>query len=456
MLRRTPSLALRAALIFTAVYAAIFLAVAGVSAAANWADRGDGNLSGPVLAVDYAADELREVNGRLQLPRDGRFADLAARNPALWLIVIRDGRVFTAGAVRPSAVRSVTQLESAIGSVMFRVPGERMPLAAGARERRDLAFGSVVLAAGGVSPATLSAREAAQLLFEPELAVVLAVIALISLAATFVAVPLFARALEPITADAVGIGPDDPARRLDESKAPRELRPLIRAFNAALDRLESELGRRRRFIADAAHELRTPLAVISLQVESLAEESGKLNLRRGVSRLTNIVAQMLHLERLSLAGQRHLPLDLVGVTRDVIADLAPLAIAQGRDLSLDAPATPVKVTGDAQAIARALTNLIGNALAHGGGAINVAVGTDRNIDVADDGPGVPVDLRPRLFEPFARGDPSGDGCGLGLHLTREIMHAHGGTVRLLPTVGGTTFALAFPPPVEWRPRTACC
>ena len=140
-----------------------------------------------------------------------------------------------------------------------------------------------------------------------------------------------------------------------------------------------------------------------------------------------------------------MPVDLVGVARDVVADLAPTAIKAGYDLSLEAPDAPVMVTGDAHAISRAITNLIGNAIAHGGGAghIWVTVRADRSIDVMDEGPGVPAELQPRLFEPFSRGSSSTDGCGLGLHLTREIMHAHGGNIELVPSEGGATFRLSF-------------
>jgi signal transduction histidine kinase len=106
----------------------------------------------------------------------------------------------------------------------------------------------------------------------------------------------------------------------------------------------------------------------------------------------------------------------------------------------------VLVTGDAQAISRALTNLLSNSILHGGGAgqIAVAVGKEGIIDVIDEGPGVVTEVQPRLFEPFSRGNPSVEGCGLGLHLTREIMRAHQGDVRLVATERGAMFRLIFP------------
>ena len=154
---------------------------------------------------------------------------------------------------------------------------------------------------------------------------------------------------------------------------------------------------------------------------------------------------MLDVERLSLSGRERSLLDLAAVARDVVADLAPTAIKSGYDLSLDAPDAPVIVDGDAHAISRAITNLLANAITHGGGAgsISVIVRADWTVDVVDDGPGVPAALEGRLFEPFSRGSQNAEGCGLGLHLTREIMRAHAGDVRLVPGQRGSTFRLSF-------------
>ncbi|HEX8192992.1 MAG TPA: HAMP domain-containing sensor histidine kinase, partial [Allosphingosinicella sp.] len=210
------------------------------------------------------------------------------------------------------------------------------------------------------------------------------------------------------------------------------------------------LARRKRFITDVAHELRTPLAVVALRVEALEEESAKQDLRRGVGRLTRLVSQMLDLERLFLSDRGRRPVDLVAISRGVLGDLAPMAMKAGYDVSLDAPDSSVFVTGDEHAIVRALTNLIGNAIAHGGGAgrIRVAVRAGPAIDVSDDGPGIARSLLPHLFEPFSRGNAHSEGCGLGLHLTREIMRAHGGDVSLLPGERGAAFRLDFAPSEE--------
>ncbi|MBA3576535.1 MAG: HAMP domain-containing histidine kinase [Sphingomonas sp.] len=452
MLRKTPSLALRAGLIFISIYAIIFMAVLTVAALVNSADHDVTRHQGARTAIFAAANELREVDGSVELPKDGSFAKLAAKNPSLWLMGQSGERSFSFGPVPSTAAQLFEQYRDVINSARFNVPNANPPLRVAEIQRFQLRDSTLTLAAGGVDPTTLGARDTLRG-FEPAAVLaVLAGIAFLGFLAMLIALPFFSRAIRPITAEAAALSAQDSGRRLHERKAPRELLPLVRAFNETLDRLAAELARRKRFITDVAHELRTPLAVVTLRVEALEEESAKQDLRRGVGRLTHLVGQMLDLERLSLSGQQNRPVDLVAVARDVLADLAPMAMKAGYEVSLDAPGTPVTVVGEEHAIARAITNLIGNSVAHAGGSgqIRVTVGAKGIIDVADEGPGIPPSLLPQLFEPFSRGSASAEGSGLGLHLTREIMRAHGGDVRLLPTEWGATFRLKFPPPAAER------
>jgi len=448
MLRRTPSLALRAVVTFTAVYIAAIAVFLITVVLVTDPDRHPSDHTGAKIGLSRAADDLVPTQGGFRLRRDGRFAAMASRNPALWLVVRGSGGNFSFGAVPKPAIRALDRYGELIESGRFHVPGLERPLANAVVERRQIGSERVLLALGGVDPETLGSADSLGVFWGEGVLVILAGIAVVGFVAMLIALPILSSALRPLAGQAASILPQEPERRLDEEKAPRELLPLVRGFNAALDRLASELGRRKRFIADAAHELRTPLAVVSLRVEALADETDKQDLRRGLGRLVHLVSQMLDVERLTLSGRERSPVDLAAVGRDVVADLAPTAIKSGFDLSLDAPEAPVIVTGDAHAISRALTNLIGNSVAHGGGAgqIRVVVGADRTIDVSDEGPGVPADLRPRLFEPFARGGSNAEGCGLGLHLTREIMRAHGGEVTLVPSPRGATFRLSFAAP----------
>ena len=443
-------MALRAGLIFVTIYTIIFIAFLTVTAIAHSAESGGDRHRGAYIAWRYAAAELQRPDGTFELPSGGKLSELAARNPSLWLIARNGERSFSFGPVPQSAIQLFEQYRDTLTSARFEVPSGE-PLLRGAVIRR-LGPGaeSVLLAAGGVDPRSLSARESSPLFGPGEVLGVLIAIAVLGFLAMLIALPLFSRAIRPITAEAGALHPQDSERRLDERKAPRELLPLVRAFNAALDRLASELGRRKRFVADVAHELRTPLAVVSLRVEALEDKAAKDELRSGVGRLSHLVGQMLDLERLSLAGRQRETIDLAAAARDVVADLAPMALKAGYELSLDAPPMPVSVTGDPHAVERAVTNLVCNAIAHGGGGghIQVMVAADRTLDVLDEGPGVSPSVRPRLFEPFCREVSNAEGCGLGLHLTREIMRAHGGDVRLLESERGAAFRLEFPPPTD--------
>jgi signal transduction histidine kinase len=450
MLRRTPSLALRAVLTFTAVYVAAIAVFLAVIILTDDPHRDRNSHTGPRIALSRAAEDLVPTANGFRLARNGGFAAMASRNPGLWLIGRSGEAAFSFGSVPGPVARAFEQHGLLVESGRFYVPGVERPLANAVIERRRVGSGSVLLAAGGVDPKTLESADSLGASWGEGVLVILTGIAIVGFAAMLIALPILSRALRPLAAEAASILPQDPARRLDEDKAPRELLPLVRGFNAALDRLASELGRRRRFIADAAHELRTPLAVVALRVEALADETDKRELRRGLGRLVHLVSQMLDIERLSLSGRERSRVDLAAIARDVVADLAPTAIKSGYDLSLDAPDSPVEVVAEEQAIARALTNLLSNAIEHGGnrGQIIVSVSDVLTIDVADEGPGVPQSLQPRLFEPFSRGSSNGEGCGLGLHLTREIMRAHGGDVSLVPGERGATFRLSFASPQD--------
>jgi signal transduction histidine kinase len=132
----------------------------------------------------------------------------------------------------------------------------------------------------------------------------------------------------------------------------------------------------------------------------------------------------------------------------VAADLAPLAIAAGYELALDNAAECIETMGDHAGLERALTNLVQNAIQHGGrrGTITIQVGLPATLSVTDEGDGIPADQRALIFEPFYRLTPRDRGAGLGLNMVREIARLHGGQVAVLDGPnGGTCLRLALPP-----------
>ncbi len=228
---------------------------------------------------------------------------------------------------------------------------------------------------------------------------------------------------------------------------PQELLPLAGSLNALLERLADALSAQRRFTADAAHELRTPLAALRLQVD-LAERATDATrgtafaeLKAGVERAARLVEQLLTLARLEPeAPTREFgPVDLASVAREAIIARAALAADRNIDLGLAREAS-VPLRGDPANIATLIANLLDNALRYtpADGRIDVSVDNDGGkavLTVSDTGPGIPTAERAAVFERFHRGaqgatPDSANGSGLGLSIVRRIADAHGATVAL--------------------------
>jgi signal transduction histidine kinase len=240
---------------------------------------------------------------------------------------------------------------------------------------------------------------------------------------------------------------DRDASRLDPlplDGVPDELLPLIRQINALLGRLAVSLDAERRFLADAAHELRSPVAALALQVQ-LAERAQTPQARgeafgeltRGVERARRLVQQLLDYARLEpgMQAQARRRLDLAELARDAVGAHAARADGLGVDLGADAP-QQVAVLGSDTELRSALDNLIDNALRYAprGSAVTVSVRRESGnarVAVVDAGPGIPARERPHVFERFHR--VAGDrtlGTGLGLAIVKGIVERHGGRITL--------------------------
>jgi signal transduction histidine kinase len=259
------------------------------------------------------------------------------------------------------------------------------------------------------------------------------------------------RSLQPLrraSAEAAAVSAERPGRRVSMDGVGAEIVPLIEAVNHAVARLEAALAVQTRFTANAAHEMRTPLAIIRARIDNLQDGPEKLAFQRDMDRVTRLVSQMLASARLQ-SGQvgRFERVDLVALARSTLADLAPLADAGGKELVLESGA-PASVHGNAMSLESALRNLVENALRFtpAGEAVTVRVGPGPRIEVADRGPGIPADHLAHIFEPFWRAqDQRGDGAGLGLAIARDVALLHGGRLEVRNgVVGGAVFALDFP------------
>ena len=269
---------------------------------------------------------------------------------------------------------------------------------------------------------------------------------------------VIARALAPLRAlgRQVESRAPDSLGPLAAEDAPAEVVPLVRSLNALFVRVEGLIGRERRFTADAAHELRTPLAALKTQAQvargasDAAERSRALdNVVAGSDRAARLVEQLLTLARLEpdQLKERAKPCDLREIARAAVAELAPGALARGTEIELDADGA-ARIEGHPELIAVLLRNLVDNAVRYGpaGGTVRVELrGTE--LSVADQGPGIPPEARARVTERFFRlPGTEASGSGLGLSIVERIAALHGATLALDEGAGGRGLRVevAFP------------
>jgi signal transduction histidine kinase len=392
----------------------------------------------------------RDAAGGLTLRSTPELRHLRAEIPDLWFIIRdRQGHVLSEGAVPPEFAR--------IGDALDHISQARLgwqlldddPRKPAARLKR------VETAAGNVQVLTatqgkMSAGKAVLALATVFAGFVLPSLVLMTLV-TLVATPLVVRralAGLGIAADrARQIDIDKRGTRLPLTSVPTEIAPLVTAVNDALARLDEGYARHKRFVADAAHELRTPIAILTTRLETLPASPDKTRLLEDAARLANLAEQLLDIQRLDQSRATFTRIDLVTIGRHVAADLAPLAIAAGYQIEFDCEAEPIESLGDQIAIERVLTNLVQNAIQHAGrrGTISIGVSRPATIDVVDQGAGIPEEQRARIFEPFYRLHPLDRGAGLGLNLVREIVQLHGGHVTVLDgPQGGACFRVSLP------------
>lgn len=249
--------------------------------------------------------------------------------------------------------------------------------------------------------------------------------------------------LDHVMQEAGRIDVRSPGVRLPEGRLPKEIAPLISAVNRALDRLEEGYSSQARFMVDAAHELRTPVAILQTRIESLPAGPDRSALTRDVTRLALLCEQLLDLQRINRGVDERSAVDLGHLARQCVADLAPLAIAADRKMELQVIGTSVAL-GDGPALSRALSNLIMNALQHGKGRITVTV-RGGVLTVTDQGRGIAPEARRKVFEPFHRLRPRSTGSGLGLALVQEIAQLHGGSVSISEEPqGGAAVSIILP------------
>ena len=227
------------------------------------------------------------------------------------------------------------------------------------------------------------------------------------------------------------IGPHTLNLRLPEADLPAEVLPIVQSVNGALERLQHAAEAQREFLRHAAHQLRTPLTVLSARAQALDDTVVAAELRDDIRQLSRIMSQLL-----GAVGE---------AVRD---DLAASAARQRKKIELARPAVSVLVSADPNVVEIAVRNLVENAVHHSppGSTIGLRIGADAQVEVVDCGPGIADDLRERIFAPFWSGDPQGNSAGLGLTIVNRIAERYGARVSVVNAPGGgAAFAMHFDP-----------
>lgn len=345
----------------------------------------------------------------------------------------------------PLPLADIPPSDNDIGRLHYVGPDATPTLTARLRDGRFLVVARTDFQREAFAESLLEERSEPLLVFLPFGLIALALIVFVT-----------RQTLQPIkaaSAQAADIGPTSLGKRISTERMPAELRPLVEAFNHALDRLTDAYAIEKRITANAAHELRTPLTVLSLRLQRARIDAREIDwnaVTSDLDRMNRLVAQLLDLARKEAnVAPECAAVNLARVAREAALAVLPLAEERGRPINVEAH-EPIVVDGDANELRDMIRNLVENALFHGDGTISVTVGKGgraepgfATVAVSDEGSGIPEQERSALFERFKKANPTSPGSGLGLAIVKQVAVAHGGQVRIVPCVQ-TTFEIILP------------
>ncbi|WP_185982623.1 sensor histidine kinase [Aureimonas mangrovi] len=395
------------------------------------------------LSQEVADSIQPSAEGEPRLAPSESLEKTMAEWPTFWLLAeFDDGTIVSHGDVPEGIIANREFLRQFRTVEMHGYIGD--PGALARSERLETPAGEATIFAGGVSMS-----QHGLLLWIGSVAV--AVPALILATITLLGVPWVTRrslrSLNDLNARLDRIDFEARGGAVDEAGLPREVLPVVNGINMALRRLDNGFETTERFFVNAAHELRTPIAILQVRIDTLPPSPEKTHLQSGVKRLTAITNQLLDIEKYRQQPPRRSRVELNGLVSTVVADLAPFAISEGYDISFEPDPRQQVIEGEVDALERAFGNLLRNAIQYGGrcGEITVRVSSEGSVLVTDQGQGIAPDKQARIFEPFYRINPHGSGAGLGLSMANDIVSDHGGFIEVRSAPGrGTTFA------VKWR------
>jgi signal transduction histidine kinase len=391
----------------------------------------------------------RKADGQITLRETPALVQQRKMAPDLWFVVRdRPGHSISQGSV-PAVYAKIGNALDDVGQARLGWNIGDPPRSTARIKWIDTPIGNIQVMTGpGGNVSWRRVAAATSTLF---LSAVLPAVLAMTLA-TLLATPIVVRksleGLANAVSHAARIDIDKRGTRLPMQDVPAEIVPLVSAMNDALRRLDEGYQWHKRFLIDAAHELRTPIAILQTRLETLPPAPEITRVLEDVARLSILAEQLLDLQRIDQLTRQFTNVDIVSIGRKVVSDLAPLAISAGYELSFESEIERAHVLGDEGSLERALTNLVQNAIQYGGrkGTISVRINQPATISVIDQGPGVPLKYRQRIFEPFYRLHGFDRGAGLGLNLVQEIVRLHDGQIAMLDgPEGGACVRMTFTP-----------
>jgi signal transduction histidine kinase len=376
--------------------------------------------------------------------RSTGLKDLISHSPHLWYVVSYDNLMSEFGQDRRPAIPFSLPYAGPIGLSVLNTLDQESSFCV-AVVKRDTS--KLVMMIGGAQVQFGQVAESFVLRNLFSIILLAGAFASTVVAGAFLSARIVTRSIERVTRLSLAIDPRAPQASISLDEVPVELKPLASALNRAFQEINTYIQRQRRFLGNAAHQLRTPLTLLRAKIEDVPEPALKAELVWDVRRLTSLVSAMLDLARLQDQAIEKRPIDLGALTREVLADFGPSALDAGVELSLErAPQGSVVVLGVEAAVRSALANLVGNALIHARGAGRIVANLGRgSVSISDDGAGFSPTPQLNVIEPFQTGATAKVGQGLGLSIIQEIMTAHAGALTITSTPGrGTTVCLSFP------------
>jgi two-component system sensor histidine kinase TctE len=436
-----------------------YLAYQGALAAVNRAY--DRSLTASIKSISEGTHSL---NGEISVSIPDAAFDFfegGAQERVFYAVIGLGRRVITGYADLPIPATLDDDGKVVIANAVYH--GEPIRIAAFRKRLYDPALGagdSVLIA---FAETTESRTDLARELFVDSLRRQLL---LVAVGAILVALAL-SSAFRPLLSlrDRVRARTDDDLTPIPDHDVPSEVRPLTDAINHHIARLSALIQARKRFLADAAHQIRTPLAVLGTQAEYGSRQDDPAEMRRSFAglirtigstqRLANQMLALSQAEAINGLMLERSPVDVAALAHDIALELSPLAVRKNVDLGFDGSGAPAPVLGNASMLHEMLGNLIDNAIRYtpAGGQVTVGVaveGGEAVIRVGDDGPGIPPAEREKVFLRFYRilGQGDSEGSGLGLPIVKEICAAHGGRIELRDGPSGKGLAVEVRLPVQ--------